>query len=841
LIPVPLIDLTFLNEPAASDAGTSNRRRESSKAIVVERSRLLYLEPGPFLYRKAPEMDDRTTETALSLTKFGIGQPVTRKEDPTLVRGEGRYTDDLQRPNQAYAVMVRSSEAHGIIRGIDTEAAKTMPGVLTVLTGDDLKAYGGLKCTLPIKSRDGSPIKYVPRPALASDKVRFVGDPVACVIAETIAQAKDAAETVALDIESLPAVVSARDAAQPGAPQLYDDVPGNIALDYQHGDSAKVAEAMKNSAHVVTLPLINQRLVVAAMEPRSAIGEFDKKDERWILHSCSQGVFGMKNLLRDIFGAPADKVRVLTGNVGGSFGMKATVYPEYVCIMHAAKVLGRPVKWTDDRSGSFVSDHHGRDYDMTVEVGFDKDGLITAMRLSGYGNLGAYCANFGPLLPTVNVTKNIISMYRTPLLEVATKCVFSNTTLVSAYRGAGRPEGALSIERTMDIAATELGIDRLELRRRNFIKSKDMPFATPAGTTYDCGDFPGLFKEALAQADAKGFAKRKRESKKAGRLRGLGVACYVETTAAMTQEQGGIKFNADGTVTIVTGTLDYGQGHASPFAQILTQKLGIPFDKIKLVQGDSDQLVHGGGTGGSRSVTMSGTAIVQASDKVIENGKKLAAHVLEASAGDIEFKNGTFTIAGTDRAINIMALAEKLRTITLPDDMPKTLDITHVTEAVPGTYPNGVHVVEVEIEPDTGLTRVVKYNVVNDFGTVINPLMVEGQVQGGAVQGLGQVLLEGAVYDTEGQLVTGSFMDYAMPRAHDVPMITVANRPVPTRTNPIGAKGCGEAGTSGGLPAVANAVIDALSDYGIRHLEMPMTSSRIWEAIEAAKAKKISA
>lgn len=790
-------------------------------------------------------MDDRTTETALSLTKFGIGQPVTRKEDPTLVRGEGRYTDDLHQPNQAYAVMVRSSEAHGIIRGIDTDAAKAMPGVLAVLTGEDLKAYGGLKCTLPIKGRDGSPIKYVPRPALASDKVRFVGDPVACVIAETIAQAKDAAETVALDIEPLPAVVSARDAAKPGAPQLYDEVPGNIAIDYQHGDSAKVAEAMKNSAHVVTLPLINQRLVVAAMEPRSAIGEFDKKDERWILHSCSQGVFGMKNLLRDIFGAPADKVRVLTGNVGGSFGMKATVYPEYVCIMHAAKVLGRPVKWTDDRSGSFVSDHHGRDYDMTVEVGFDKDGLITAMRLSGYGNLGAYCANFGPLLPTVNVTKNIISMYRTPLLEVATKCVFSNTTLVSAYRGAGRPEGALSIERTMDIAATELGIDRLELRRRNFIKSKDMPFATPAGTTYDCGDFPGLFKEALAQADAKGFAKRKRESKKAGKLRGLGVACYVETTAAMTQEQGGIKFNADGTVTIVTGTLDYGQGHASPFAQVLTQKLGIPFDRIKLMQGDSDQLVHGGGTGGSRSVTMSGTAIAQASDKVIENGKKLAAHVLEASAGDIEFKSGRFTIAGTDRSIEIMALAEKLRTITLPDDMPKdfpkTLDITHVTEAVPGTYPNGVHVVEVEIEPDTGLTRVVKYNVVNDFGTVINPLMVEGQVQGGAVQGLGQVLLEGAVYDTEGQLVTGSFMDYAMPRAHDAPMIAVANRPVPTKTNPLGAKGCGEAGTSGGLPAVANAVIDALSDYGIRHLEMPMTSSRIWEAIEAAKAKKLSA
>ncbi len=786
-------------------------------------------------------MDDRTSQAALSLTKFGIGQPVPRKEDPILVRGEGRYTDDIGLPNQAYAVMVRSSEAHGIINGIDTETAKGMPGVLAVLTGEDLKAYGGLKCTLPLKSRDGSPIKYVPRPALATDKVRFVGDPVACVIAETIAQAKDAAEAVALDIEPLPAVVSARDAAKPGAPQLYDEVPGNIALDYQHGDSAKVAEALKNSAHVVTLPLINQRLVVAAMEPRSAIGEFDKKDERWTLHSCSQGVFGMKNLMRDILGVPADKVRVLTGNVGGSFGMKATMYPEYVAILHGAKVLGRPVKWTDDRSGSFMSDHHGRDFDMTIDVGFDKDGLITAMRMTGYGNLGGYCSNFGPMLPTLNVTKNSISMYRTPLLEVATKCVFSNTTLVSAYRGAGRPEGALSIERTMDIAAVELGIDKFELRRRNFIKAKDMPFATPAGTTYDSGDFPGLFKQALEQGDAKGFAKRKRESKRAGLLRGLGVACYVETTAAMTQEQGGIKFNDDGTVTIVTGTLDYGQGHASPFAQVLTEKLGIPFDKIKLMQGDSDQLVHGGGTGGSRSGTMSGAAIVQASDKVIESGKKLAAHVLEASSGDIEFKNGTFTIAGTDRAINIMALAEKLRTITLPDDMPKTLDITHVTEAIAGTYPNGVHVVEVEIDPDTGLTRVVKYNTVNDFGTVLNPLMVEGQVQGGAVQGLGQVLLEGVVYDAAGQLVTGSFQDYAMPRAHDVPMIHVANRPVPTKTNPLGAKGCGEAGTSGGLPAVANAVIAALSDYGIKHLEMPMTASRIWEAVEAAKATKKSA
>jgi aerobic carbon-monoxide dehydrogenase large subunit len=783
-------------------------------------------------------MDDRTAESALSLTKFGIGQPVRRSEDPKLVRGEGRYTDDIGVSGQAYAVMVRGNVAHGAIRGIDTAAAKAMPGVLAVYTAADLTGYGGLKCNLPLKSRDSSPIKYKPRPALAGDKVRFVGDPVACVVAETIAQAKDAAEAVVLDIDPLPAVVSARDAAKPGAPLLYDEVPGNVALDFHYGDKDKVAAAFAGAAHIVTLPLINQRLVVNSIEPRSAIGEFDAKDEKWTLHSCSQGVFGLKNMLRDILGIPAEKMRVLTGNVGGSFGMKAAAYPEYVCILHAARKLGRPVKWTDERSGSFVSDHHGRDYDMTVEVAFDNDGLIQAVRLTGYGNLGGYCSAFGPLLPTLNVTKNIVSMYRTPLLEVATQCVFTNTSHVSAYRGAGRPEGALSMERTMDFAAAQLGIDRFELRRRNFIKAREMPFNAASGVNYDSGDFPGLFKDALAHADVKGFKARKRDSKRAGKLRGLGVACYVETTAAMTQEMGGIQFNADGTVTIVTGTLDYGQGHASTFAQVLVEKLGIPFERIKLVQGDSDRLVTGGGTGGSRSAMLSGTAIAQASDKVIEIGKQIAAHSLEASAGDIEFNSGRFVIAGTDRSIGIMELAERLRSgMKLPDGVPTTLDVTHVTEQVPGTCPNGVHVVEVEIDPQTGMTRAVKYTAVNDFGTVINPMLVEGQVQGGAIQGLGQVLLEGAVYDADGQLVTGSFMDYAMPRAHDAPMIDVANHPVPTKTNPIGAKGCGEAGTSGGLPAVANAVIDALSDYGIRHLEMPMTPSRIWHAIQNAKHK----
>jgi carbon-monoxide dehydrogenase large subunit len=783
-------------------------------------------------------MDDRTNEAALALTKFGIGQPVRRTEDPTLVQGHGRYTDDISLPGQAHAVMVRSTVAHGIIRSIDIEAAKAMPGVLAVLTATDLAGYGGLKCLLPLKSRDGSPIRYKPRPALSGDKVRYVGDPVVCVVAETIAQAKDAAETIALDIEPLPAVMSAREAVKPDAPQVWDEVPGNIALDYHYGDSEQVAAAFAAAAHVVKLPLVNQRLVVNSIEPRSAIGEFDAADEKWTLHSCSQGVFGLKNAMRDIVGAAPEKMRVLTGNVGGSFGMKATAYPEYVCILHAAKLLGRPVKWTDERSGSFLSDHHGRDFDMTVEIAFDKRGLIQALRLSGYGNLGGYCAAFGPLLPTLNVSKNIVDMYRTPLLEVNTQCVFTNTVLVSAYRGAGRPEGAFDMERTLDFAAAELGIDRFELRRRNFIRAKEMPFKSASGMVYDCGDFPALFDEAMERADVAGFKQRKRESKKRGLLRGLGVGCYLETTAAGTSEMGGLRFNDDGTVTIVTGTLDYGQGHAAPFAQVLTEKLGVPFERIKLLQGDSDQLVIGGGTGGSRSAMLSGTAILQAADKCIDQGKQIAAYVLEASVGDIEFANGSFRIAGTDRAIDIMELAERLRSgLQLPESVPTSLDVTHVTEPVPGTYPNGVHVAEVEVDPDTGAAKVVKYTAVNDFGTVINPLLVEGQIQGGVMQGLGQALMEGAVYDDQGQLLTGSFMDYAMPRANDAPDIFVFNRGVPTKTNPVGAKGCGEAGCSGGLPTVANAVIDALADLGIHNLEMPMTSSRIWQAIQDAKRK----
>ena len=786
-------------------------------------------------------MDDRTDEAVLALIKFGIGQPVPRAEDPKLVRGQGRYTDDVNRLGQAYAAMVRSSRAHGIIRNIDTASARTMPGVLAVYTAADLAGYGGLKCNLPLKNRDGSPIRYTPRPALARDRVRFVGDPVACVVAETVMQAKDAAEAVALELEPLPAVMLASEAAKPGAPQLYDEVPGNVALDYHYGNSEKVAAAFAQAAHVVRLPLRNSRLVVNSIEPRAAIGEYDAASGQWTLHTGSQGVFGMKNQLMDVLAASAGKVRVLSGQVGGSFGMKAAVYPEYVCILHAARALGRPVKWTDERSGSFVSDHHGRDHEMTGELALDADGKFLALRFSGYGNMGAFLNPVSPLMPTINAVKNVASVYRTPLIEVSTKCVFTNTTLVSAYRGAGRPEGNYYVERLIDTAARIMGIDRVELRRRNLIRPKEMPYAAASGMTYDSGDFPAVLKHAVELSDLKGFNKRRRESKKRGKLRGLGIGCFLEVTAPPNKEMGGIRFERDGTVTIITGTLDYGQGHATPYAQVLSDKLGIPFERIRLLQGDSDELIAGGGTGGSRSITASGTALVEASAKVVDAGKQIAAHVLEAAAGDIEFTAGRFVIAGTDRSIDIMELAERLRGgLPLPAGVPAALDVTHVTDLVPSAFPNGCHVAEVEIDPQTGATQVVKYSAVNDFGTVINPLLVDGQIHGGVVQGIGQALMEVAVYDADGQLLTGSFMDYAMPRAHDALDFVVENHPVPAKSNPLGTKGCGEAGCAGALTSVMNAVVDALGDYGIRHLDMPASAPRVWQAIEDAKRRQVS-
>src|SRR5262245_48871159 len=769
----------------------------------------------------------------------GIGQKVLRKEDATLVRGLGRFTDDISLPNQAYAVMVRSHHAHGTIRGIDTDEARSLPGVLAVYTAADLADYGTLKPAVKFPNRDGSDMRQPPRPALASGKVRFVGDPVACVVAETAQQARDAAEAVTVDVDPLP-VVSATDAAvRTGAPSLYDEAPGNIVLDFHYGDADKVAAAFDQAYHVTRTTLVNSRVVVNAMEPRAAIGAYDES-KGWTLQSGSQGVMGMKRMLMDILGAPADKVHVLTFNVGGSFGMKAAVYPEHVCVLHAARALGRPVKWTDDRSGSFLSDNHGRAQVQAAELALDPQGRFLALRLSGYADLGAYIGAMAPQPPTLNIVRNAASLYRTPLIEVSTKCVLTNTTFVSPYRGAGRPEGNYFMERVIDVAAAEMGIDRVELRRRNQVRPSELPYKAASGATYDSGDFPAVLKRALEISDWKGFSARKRESRKRKKLRGIGLGCYLEVTAPANKEMGGIRFEPDGTVTILTGTLDYGQGHATPFAQVLSQKLGIPFDRVRLLQGDSDQLLAGGGTGGSRSMMNSGAAIVEAAAKVIEQGKAIAAAVLETAASDIEFSGGRFVVSGTDRAVSLMDLAEKLRAggVTLPPDGPQSLDVNHVSEGVPAAYPNGCHVAEGEIDPDTGITEVVSYVSVNDFGTVINPMLVDGQVHGGVVQGLGQALLEHTVYDADGQLLSGSYMDYALPRAGNVPPVGVTYHPVPAKTNPLGVKGCGEAGCAGGLASVMNAVADALSPYGIRHIDMPATPKRVWEAIEKAKREK---
>jgi len=770
---------------------------------------------------------------SLNLMKFGIGQPVTRQEDPVLLKGQGRYTDDINLPNQAYAVMVRSQVAHGIIKGIDTSAAKQMPGVLGVWTGADLNAagFGPLKTLIPVPNRDGSPMKTPVRYSLATDKVRFVGDPVAFVVAGTLAEAKDAAEAVELDIESLPAVTDSRAAAEPDAPTLFDDVPGNVCLDYHFGDSEKVAEAFAEAAHVARLPLISNRIVVCAMEPRSAIGDYDAASDRYTLRAGSQGVFGLKHQMADLLQIKPAQMRVLTGNVGGSFGMKGSRGVEYAGLFHASKILGRPVKWTDDRSGSFLSDQHGRDHDFTGELALDKDGTFLAVRLTGFANVGAYLANVGPLMGSMGVTRNLAATYRTPLIEVETKVMFTNTSPVGAYRGAGRPEANYFMERLIETAARGMGLDSVEVRRRNQIRPEEMPYKTASGTTYDSGEFSALLDKALKLADVDGFAARKAESKARGKLRGMGIGDYLEVTAPPTKEMGGLRFEPNGDVTIITGTLDYGQGHASPFAQVLTEKLGIPFGRIKLIQGDSDLLIAGGGTGGSKSIMASGAAIVEASEKSIDQGKKIASVVLEASSADIEFKAGRFTIVGTDRGIGILELAQKLHGgLSLPDDVPKTLDVSHVHEAAPSAFPNGAHVAEVEIDPDTGVVDVVKYTMVSDFGTVINPLMVEGQSHGGVMQGIGQALMERTVYNEDGQLLTGSYTDYALPRADDAPSFAMGYHSVPATTNVLGAKGCGEAGCAGSLPSVMNAVVDAL---GGKHIDMPATPERVWNALRS--------
>ena len=789
-------------------------------------------------------MQDHTTsnslENAIALQKFGVGQPVRRKEDDTLVRGKGKYTDDFNLPRQAYAWIVRSSHAHGVIRRIGTEAARGMPGVLGVWSGTDLVAadYGPFTCALPLKNRDGTPLHQTNRTALMTDKVRYVGDPVAFVVAETLIQARDAAEAVEIDIDPLPAVTDPEEAAQSGAPQLYEHIPNNVALDYHFGDAEKVEAAFKGAAHVTKLDILNNRVAVVAMEPRAGLASYDKASERFTIQVPTQGVAANRvGLAKNLLKIPNEKVHLLTANVGGSFGMKNINYPEYICILHAAKALGRPVKWTDERSTSFLSDSQGRAQKIHAELALDAEGRFLALKVSGYGNLGAYITGVAPLPLSLNIGKNIASVYRTPLMTVDIKTVLTNTTLMGPYRGAGRPEANYYLERLIDRAADEMGINRLTLRKRNFIKPAQIPFNAVSGMVYDSGDFQGVFEKALEISDHAKFAKRKKESRKRGKLRGIAVGSYLEVTAPPNVELGKIVFEGDGSVKLITGTLDYGQGHATPFAQVLSAQLGVPFDRIKLEQGDSDLVHTGNGTGGSRSITASGMAIVEASKLVIEKGKRAAAHLLEAAEGDIEFANGQFTIAGTDRSIDILELSRRLREGKMPEDVPSSLDVDHTTGPVPSTFPNGCHVAEVEIDPETGIVDVVRYTGVNDFGTIVNPMLVAGQLHGGVAQGIGQAFMEHVSYDANGQPITGSFMDYALPRAGDIPHMEIGDHAVPAKSNPLGTKGCGEAGCAGSLSTLTNAVLDAMSELGVTQIDMPLTPERVWRAIKDAKAK----
>jgi carbon-monoxide dehydrogenase large subunit len=765
---------------------------------------------------------------------YAVSQPVSRNEDPRLLRGDGLYTDDKNLDGQAHAVFLRSTIAHGDITSLDVAAAKNAPGVVAVVTVDDLEAagLGTLPNNLPVKSRDGSPLIKPVRPILAKGRVRHVGEPVVAIIAETAAQARDAAELVELEIAPLPPVMALEEAVSRGAVQVHEEAANNVCLDFQMGDAEATATAFEEAAHVTRLHLDNNRCFVSAMEPRAAVADFDSAEDRYILHVCSQGVMGMRNILANaIFNIDPEKIHVLTDDVGGSFGMKSMPYHEYPVIMLAAKQLGRAVKWNADRSESCLSDHHGRASQFEAELALDKDGKFLAVRVTGLADMGGYLTGTGPLAQSVNIGKNLPCMYTTPAIDVKMRCVFTNKLYVGAYRGAGRPEGNYIMERLVDAAAREMDIDPIQIRRRNLIPNSAFPFTAASGQVIDSGDFEQMLVQAVAASDWAGFERRRASSEGRGLSRGIGVCSYLEVTAPAGKEHGGIRFGEDGRVTMVSGTLDYGQGHRSTFAQILSARLGIAFDKIDLLQGDSDELLFGGGTGGSRSVIAAGGAFYEAGAEVIEKGKAVAGHLLEAAVEDIEFADGDFRISGTDRSINLLDLAAKARELGGVGGVPDSLDVDLVHETAPSAFPNGVHIGEVEINPDTGETQVVKYTVVDDFGNVINPLLVGGQVHGGVVQGIGQALMENVVYDSDGQLVTGSYMDYALPRADQIPDIEFLDHPVPAKTNVLGAKGAGEAGVSGALPAIMNAMVDGLSKYGVTNINMPATPEKVWRAI----------
>jgi carbon-monoxide dehydrogenase large subunit len=774
--------------------------------------------------------------------QFGMGQPVRRLEDHRLVTGHGRYTDDINLAHQAYLHVVRSPHAHAKLTRLDTAEAAAAPGVLAVYTAADLArdGVGSIPFLTPLPNRDGSPCKAMPYPVLAGDVVRHAGDAVAVIVAETASQARDAGELVAVEYETLPATVDTAAALEPGQPLVWKEAPSNLHLDWEIGDKAATDAAFARAKHVVKLRLGNNRLVANSMETRNAIGEWDAGEQRYTLYASTQGSHPVRQMMAGVLGAPENRIRVVTPDVGGGFGMKLFLYREFVLVLYAARKLGRPVKWAPERSEAFLSDTQGRDNVTDAELALDGDGKFLAIRVATIANLGAYLSNFSSFIPTLAGTQMLTGLYHLPAAYVGVKCVFTHTVPVDAYRGAGRPEAAFVVERLVDVAARRLGIPPAELRRRNFVKREQMPYNTALGLTYDSGDFVRNMDDALRLADQAGFAARREAARKRGKLRGFGFSTYIEQCGTGGDEMAELRFDPSGGVTLLIGTQSSGQGHHTAYAQLVSDGLGIPLEQIRFHQGDTDAVSFGRGTGGSRSLPVGGNAVRGAIDKVIAKTKKIAAHKLEAAEADIEFADGTFRIAGTDRKIDFLSVAkDSFEPGNLPPGMESGLDESARYMHKASTFPNGCHVCEVEIEPDTGATRILRFVVVDDFGTVVNPLLLEGQVHGGIGQGIGQALLEDCIYDREsGQLVTGSLMDYAMPRADNVSDIEFTYNVVPCTTNPLGVKGAGEAGAIGAPPAVINAVVDALSPYGIEHVEMPATPERVWRAIaEVGTAK----
>lgn len=767
--------------------------------------------------------------------KYALGQSVPRSEDPRLLRGGGRYADDRSMPGMLHGYVLRSPHAHAKISAIDTDAAASSPGVHAVLTGADWQAlgWGDVPGDPPRKLRDGTTAFAPPFPALVLDRVRYVGDCVAFVVADSRAQAQDASELIEVDYAPLPAVTDTALAASPGAPLVWDDAPNNIAFVHLVGDKAAADAAFDAADHVVSKEFVINRVAPAAIEPRACLAHFDAADARYTMYTTLQHANPYRMNLARIMGVPEAKVHVVSGDIGGSYGMKSSVYNENILSLWAAKVTGRPVKWTSDRTEAFQSDSQGRDNVTTGELALDRDGRFLGMRVKIVGNVGAYVtqAAGGPL--TINLG-TLAGVYTTPAIHVDVTAVYSHTTITRPYRGAGRPEAAFVIERLVDLAADELGIDPVELRRRNTIPHDAMPFQTGLTFKYDCGAFEENMDMALGMADYAGFAARRAAAHARGKLRGIGMSNTIERAAAAGFEGGEIRFDRSGTATVLSGATNHGQGHETVFKQLVCDRLGLDMDDVHYGQGDTDIVPFGQGTGGSRSATIGGSALLMASDKIIDKATQIAAHLLEAAVDDIEFDEGVFAIAGTDRQVTIIEVAKAAAMpAKLPAGMEPGLTAQAVYTATEQNYPNGCHVVEVEIDRDTGAVDVVAYNVVDDVGTVMNPALLKGQIHGGVGQGLGQALMEDMRYDPEnGQNITSSFMDYCLPRADDFSMIDVKSNGIPTATNPLGVKGAGEAGAVGALPAVTNAVIDALAEFGVTDIEMPATPERVWRAMK---------